>query len=432
MRRRNFCGHGQRKERCAECGGAELCAHGRRREQCAECQSFACDLCLGRKFSRAATLLAHMRLYHGAERGARTKRAELEVYQWLLEDGVPFRYQAHVPFHACGLRGETCRAFVDFLVDTYWGAVILEVDEGAHKSQDPSCDVRRDFDLVASTALGSGGSIVVVRYSPDDFSVAGERVRVSKRNRRAQLLGLLDRLREEEPEQPFQRLFLYYDVDGPVSTLPSVARHWEPAAWRVSRVYNDCDVLGSSSDESTPSTFSEPIRKMELADVNVMAVSFEPSRGKAKPGMKFWTATPPQSFVLDAVVPWPASAFDGDGTEKHLSLCFRVGNEDCARIKELEHRAAQVSDKELHSCLRDNVLKTKIHLEGDRCVAFWGVNKERIDEDAAADVARTIRERRVKALVTVRGVYQSGRSCGLMLETTDVLLGEPEERTCPF
>jgi hypothetical protein len=354
------------------------------------------------------------------------------VYQWLLEDGVPFRYQAHVPFHACGLRGETCRAFVDFLIDTYWGAIILEVDEGAHKSQDPSCDVRRDLDVAAATALGSGGKLAVVRYSPDDFWVGEDRARVPKRRRRARLLGLLEGLREEEPEQPFQRLFLYYDVDRPDSTLPSISKHWEPAARRLSRVYNDCDALGSSSNESTPSSSPEPIGKMALADVNVMAVAFEPSRGKGKPGMKFWAATPPQSFTLDAVVPWPASAFDGDGTEKHLSLCFRIDDEDCTRIRELEHRAAQVSDKELHSCLRENVLKTKIHLEGDRCLALWGSNKERLDADVAADAVRTLRELRVKAVVCVKGVYQSGRACGLMLETTDLLVGDREERTCPF
>jgi hypothetical protein len=188
-----------------------------------------------------------MRSRHGDEPKARTKQKELEVYQWLEEDGVQFDYQAHLPFRACGLESETCRAFVDFAIYTFWGVIILEVDELQHRWQDPSCDVRRDLDVYAAIALGSAHKVVLVRMNPDGFSVGGKPVRVPKRSRRVQLLALLDRLREEEPEQPFERLFLYFDVDSPISALPSVARHWEPAAGELSRVYNDMDVVSDSS-----------------------------------------------------------------------------------------------------------------------------------------------------------------------------------------
>jgi hypothetical protein len=188
-----------------------------------------------------------MKSMHGNNPKARTKQKELEVYRWLEEDGVRFEFQHHLPFRACGLESETCRAFVDFAIYTFWGVIILEIDEEQHRWRDPSCDVRRDLDIAASIALGSAHKIVLVHYSPDVFFVNGEPVRVPKRTRRVQLLALLDRLREEEPEQPFERLYLYYDVDSPISTLPSVARHWEPAARELSRVYNDMDVVSDSS-----------------------------------------------------------------------------------------------------------------------------------------------------------------------------------------
>jgi hypothetical protein len=189
-----------------------------------------------------------MRTQHGDHAKARTKRKELEIFQWLREGGIPFEFQVHLPFRGCGLESETCCAFVDFVMYTFWGVIILEVDEGQHRSRDPSCDVRRDLDVAAAIALGSASKCVVVRMSPDDYMVGEDAVHVSKSARRAQLLGLIDRLREEEPTQPFERLFMYYDVDSPISTLPSVAKLWEPAARLVSRVYNDMDVVAQGSD----------------------------------------------------------------------------------------------------------------------------------------------------------------------------------------
>ena len=86
----------------------------------------------------------------------------------------------HLPFRGCGLESETRRAFADFVLYASWGAVILEVDENQHRERDPSCDVRRDFDMAASVALGSARKLAIVRYNPDPFKVAGRTVRTPK------------------------------------------------------------------------------------------------------------------------------------------------------------------------------------------------------------------------------------------------------------
>ena len=96
---------------------------------------------------------------------------------------IAFEYQHHLPFRGCGLGLETAHAFADFALPTPWGYVLLEVDEEQHKAYDPSCDVRRDFDMAASVALGSGHKLL--RYNPDAFKIAGVTRRTTKKERHA-------------------------------------------------------------------------------------------------------------------------------------------------------------------------------------------------------------------------------------------------------
>ena len=126
-------------------------------------------------------------------------------------------------------------AFADFALPTPWGYVLLEVDEEQRKAYDPSCDVRRDFDMAASVALGSGHKLLVLRYNPDAFKIAGVTRRTTKKERRAQLIRLLGELLAREPEAPFTRLFLFYDRAAENSALPCVAEHWSEPVRAVSR-----------------------------------------------------------------------------------------------------------------------------------------------------------------------------------------------------
>ena len=127
----------------------------------------------GHRYSGAQSLLMHMRSQHAEEPKALVKKKELELYLELQKAGVAFNYQQHLPFRTCGLNSETTCAFVDFVIAKPWGYVLLECDEDQHRSYDASCDVRRDFDMAASVALGSGHKLRVVRYNPDGYHVAG-------------------------------------------------------------------------------------------------------------------------------------------------------------------------------------------------------------------------------------------------------------------
>ena len=126
-----------------------------------------------------------MQKRHGDNPRAVTRSKELEVHQALRDAQITFEYQHYLPFRGCGLESETAHAFADFALATPWGYVLLEVDEEQHKVYDPSCDVGRDFDMAASVALGSGHKLLVLRYNPDAFKIAGMTRRTTKKERHA-------------------------------------------------------------------------------------------------------------------------------------------------------------------------------------------------------------------------------------------------------
>ena len=169
-----------------------------------------------------------MRVKHSGQPKALTKTKELSVYQALQAAGIAFEYQKHLPFHGCGLDGETRYAFVDFAITAPWGALLLEVDENQHCSQPASCDPRRDFDMCASLALGSGHKVVVLRYNPDNFRTDGKNMRVAPKERQRRLVEVVRAwlLDDPVPDKQLARFFMYYDGCSD-SRLPVVAKEWD-------------------------------------------------------------------------------------------------------------------------------------------------------------------------------------------------------------
>jgi hypothetical protein len=169
-----------------------------------------------------------MRTKHGGQPKALTKSRELGVYNALQAAGIAFEYQKYLPFQGCDLQSETKCAYVDFAITAPWGAILLEVDEGMHSVYPASCDVRRDFDMSESLALGSGHKLVVLRYNPDSFRVDGKNCPVATKERQRRLIEVIRAWLLEDPAQGMilARFFLYYDSNSD-STLPVVAKEWE-------------------------------------------------------------------------------------------------------------------------------------------------------------------------------------------------------------
>ena len=236
----SLCQHGRQRARCRECGGSSICQHDRQRNSCAECQNFVCTLgeCNGRRFCAAASLAGHMASHHAENPRALTKRKELAVHQALVKGGVDFDYQFHITFDGCGLGSESKRAFVDFVIPRPWGYLFVEVDEGQHNAYDPSCDVRRDFDIAASLLMGVSSKIAILHYNPDAYHIGSRKMAISAKERHKRLLEVVDM----EPAG-FERWFLFYKREFSDDTLPSVARHWAPHVCECSRIVDDARPL---------------------------------------------------------------------------------------------------------------------------------------------------------------------------------------------
>ena len=204
---------------------------------CKECNNYQCDIdgCaqFGHKFAGVKSLLYHMRAYRSGVTKARTKTKELSIHQALQKSGLEFEYQKYIPFAGCGLNSETRCAYIDFLFVKTWGYIILEIDEDQHKSYTPSCDVRRDFDIVASVSLGSAQKLTIIHYNPDAFQIGERTTSVSTKDRIDALVTLI----QDMPEpQGFERIFMYYTKDAADSALPAVAKNWDDLiAKQVSR-----------------------------------------------------------------------------------------------------------------------------------------------------------------------------------------------------
>ena len=93
------------------------------------------------------------------------------------------------------------------------------------------CDVRRDFDIAASVALGSDQPLLIIRYTPDAYKVGGKTRTTSKKDRMQRLMALLN----YEP-MSFERIYLCYDQDDEGATLPQVASYWDEEAKQFSRI----------------------------------------------------------------------------------------------------------------------------------------------------------------------------------------------------
>ena len=171
-----------------------------------------------------------MRSFHAGDRKAQTKVKEMELYQALQKAGVQFEYQKYLPFAACEINSETKCAYADFVIAAPWGYTILECDEDQHRSYPPECDVRRDFDMAASVALGSQHTLKIIHYNPDPFRLDGKTEHESKASRIKRLLQVLS----EEPVG-FERIFMCYDCTSD-SHLLQVACSWPEAVREVSRV----------------------------------------------------------------------------------------------------------------------------------------------------------------------------------------------------
>jgi Zinc finger, C2H2 type len=173
---------------------------------------FVCDFegC-GKSFSMSGGLGSHFARFH-TERGMQLhKKEETIVEKLLLAHGIEFKREHQISFCSQAGSGGPQFARVDFVIPTHSGHVLLEVDEGQHKTYTPGCDAARIHNVVGSIRLsGDDTAIRFLRYNPHAFCRDGNREKVSREKRHMTLVRAI----RDSFSDPLSILYLFYDIEG--------------------------------------------------------------------------------------------------------------------------------------------------------------------------------------------------------------------------
>ena len=214
----SFCEHARLRHQCGECGGSSVCEHGRRRQQCRDCSNFVCQIqgCPRQDlpFAGAPSLLGHMQRRHGDNPRAVTRSKELEVHQHSATRRSPLSTSTTCPSAAAGWnrrrptpsRTLPCRP----RGATSWRSQLRRAPG-------------------ASVALGSGHKLLVLRYNPDAFKIAGVTRRTTKKKTRGR--------KKRGPRKKGKRGFLWQSLTSlemqPGAKLQRISRGLYFAASRL-------------------------------------------------------------------------------------------------------------------------------------------------------------------------------------------------------
>jgi hypothetical protein len=98
----------------------------------------------------------------------------------------------------------------DFVIDALLFKIIVEVDEGQHKSYPCECEQKRM--IMVHQSFG-GTPVVFIRYNPDAFKdYKNKKADVNRNTRLNTLYNLIKNLKNnEELDIPLSAYYLYYD-----------------------------------------------------------------------------------------------------------------------------------------------------------------------------------------------------------------------------
>lgn len=135
-------------------------------------------------------------------------------------------------------------------------------------------------------------------------------------------------------------------------------------------------------------------------------------------------------------VPFDPSTFNNSTTETRMTVAFSVPDSLFNLVAQIEERVRELLGSSAQSLWCSSVkpsdkysatLRAKIHTQGPRQARFWNADGQQTTSPTVPWKTLPI-----NAVVYFRGCYVTRQSIGLMLEVTDVQLGQPVTLTCPF
>jgi len=131
---------------------------------------------------------------------------KLHLKQWARNGRIP-RYTSH------NKKIEGCNARPDFVWHMPTHAVVVEVDEFQHSqkfSQSGAYKPKKEFQRMCGLSLAIGKPVVIIRYNPDAFKIAGVPCRTSKSDRMSLLLERLQLAMISPPSACITAEYLFY------------------------------------------------------------------------------------------------------------------------------------------------------------------------------------------------------------------------------
>ena len=133
----------------------------------------------------------------------KTKRKEISVKNFLEENSI------HYDIYDKKVKGGCSKRRPDFVIETKWGSIILEVDENQHKQKTYNChcEVVRMRQLYFDIGTEK---LLIIRYNPDSYIPSYGKI-LSEVQRFNYLLKILEKYKEQQPRYNCSVLYMFYD-----------------------------------------------------------------------------------------------------------------------------------------------------------------------------------------------------------------------------
>jgi hypothetical protein len=143
------------------------------------------------------------------QRNKNLREEKIKTFLGARFAGLKYRHDKGIPDRFC----KEVRSRPDFLFGCDTHLVELEVDQFEHRNYEESCELARQYNIVAATGL----PVHFIRYNPDSFSIDGKKVRLGRKRRHALLERELKRTLAQPPKggEMVRIVHLFYSREGP-------------------------------------------------------------------------------------------------------------------------------------------------------------------------------------------------------------------------
>jgi hypothetical protein len=184
-----------------------------------------CQEC-GWPFRDKSKMNSHIDNMHSGKINVYKKKEEERIIDFLIENQIIFDRNVYIDFRKSSIGKD--KAYIDIVIQTRYGIILLEIDERAHhsgnlrpdenkefkcESEDYaysiSCEQTRLMNVLASLKLtGETQPICFFRYNPHSFKIDNVKIDLSFDDRSNMLLNFIENWK---PKQDFEIHYYCYD-----------------------------------------------------------------------------------------------------------------------------------------------------------------------------------------------------------------------------